>query len=89
MSSTARTGSSDDDSTIDAGSSTDQHITGYPETGTFTTEEAPTADTPIHGSSNAGLNKAANRDDAPQFREPDDAPPSDGEPPLDAAPPGG
>jgi hypothetical protein len=39
-----------------AGSSTDQHVTGAPETGTFTTDKAPTADTPVHGSSNAGIN---------------------------------
>jgi hypothetical protein len=45
-----------------AGSNTDQHVTGAPETGTFTTDEAPTADTPVHGSSNAGINSTrANR----------------------------
>jgi hypothetical protein len=42
--------------TRNAGSETDQHITGGPETGTFITDEAPTGDTPVHGSSNAGLN---------------------------------
>ncbi|HEY0000146.1 MAG TPA: hypothetical protein VGB74_06815 [Actinoplanes sp.] len=40
-----------------AGSSTDQHVSGNAETGTFTTDQAPTADTPAHGSSNAGINK--------------------------------
>ena len=46
----------------DAGSSTDQHITGPDETGTFTDDQRPTGDTPIHGSSNAGVNEtAANR----------------------------
>lgn len=45
-----------------AGGSTDQHITGPDETGTFTDDQRPTADTPIHGSSNAGVNEtAANR----------------------------
>jgi hypothetical protein len=44
------------------GGSTDQHITGSEETGTFLTDEAPTADTPAHGSSNAGINATgANR----------------------------
>jgi uncharacterized membrane protein YkvA (DUF1232 family) len=42
--------------TRDAGSSTDQHITGTEETGTFLTDQAPTAGTPSHGSSNAGIN---------------------------------
>jgi hypothetical protein len=47
-----------DDSTGMAGSSTDQHVTGADETATFPTDEAPTADTPAHGSSNAGINAA-------------------------------
>jgi hypothetical protein len=46
-----------DDVATDAGSSTDQHVTGTGETGTFTTDEPPTADTPAHGSGNAGVNE--------------------------------
>ena len=42
----------------DSGSSTDQHITGSPETGSFTTDEAPRSDTPAYGSSNVGVNEA-------------------------------
>ena len=34
-----------------AGSSTDQHISGAAETGTFTTDKAPPAGTQAHGSS--------------------------------------
>ncbi len=65
MASSAQSGTSGDDGTADAGSSTDQHVTGAAETGTFITDEAPTADTPVHGSSNAGFNAAgANRTDA-------------------------
>ncbi|WP_433293393.1 hypothetical protein ACQP2F_30505 [Actinoplanes sp. CA-030573] len=46
------------------GSSTDQHITGDEETGTFITDEPPTSATPSHGSSNKGINKLhANRED--------------------------
>jgi hypothetical protein len=42
--------------------STDQHITGEPETGEFTTDRAPTSGTPAHGSSNVGVNTTdANR----------------------------
>lgn len=41
---------------IDAGSSTDQHVTGDPETGEFNTDKAPSSRTPSHGSSNAGIN---------------------------------
>jgi hypothetical protein len=47
----------EDDGTTDAGSSTDQHVTGQPETGTFLTDQAPTATTPSHGSGNAGVNE--------------------------------
>lgn len=56
---------SDADSTTGAaGGSTDQHITGSEETGTFLTDKAPTADTPANGSSNAGINATgANRPD--------------------------
>jgi hypothetical protein len=64
MSSTARTGNGDDDSAVGIGSSTEQHITGLPETGTFSADQAPTGDTPVHGSSNAGQNSAAERHDA-------------------------
>jgi hypothetical protein len=49
-----------------AGSSTDQHVSGAAETGTFTTDQAPTDDTPSHGSSNAGINATrANRTESP------------------------
>ena len=41
----------------DAGSSTDQHITGEPETAQFPTDAEPTGDTPADGSSNAGINQ--------------------------------
>jgi hypothetical protein len=45
-----------------AGGSTDQHITGSRETGSFLTDEPPTPTTPAHGSSNAGINtRNANR----------------------------
>ncbi|GLZ00242.1 hypothetical protein [Actinoplanes sp. NBRC 103695] len=48
--------------TPNAGSETDQHITGSDETGDFQTDKAPTADTPSGGSSNIGINKTkANR----------------------------
>jgi hypothetical protein len=51
-----------EDATANAGSLADQHITGAAETGSFTTDEAPTADTPAHGSSNVGVNATgANR----------------------------
>ena len=54
--------SSDAQQNSQAGGSTDQHITGPDETGTFTDDLRPTGDTPIHGSSNAGVNTtAANR----------------------------
>ena len=44
-----------------AGPSTDQHITGGPEEGTFVTDEKP-GYTPANGSSNAGINETkANR----------------------------
>jgi hypothetical protein len=47
-----------------AGSSTDQQVTGSAETGTFTTDRAPTGNTPAHGSNNAGVNATrANRVD--------------------------
>nr|WP_296073497.1 hypothetical protein [uncultured Actinoplanes sp.] len=44
------------------GSSTEQHITGSEEDGSFITDEPPTATTPAHGSSNSGVNeRRANR----------------------------
>ncbi|MFF5290427.1 hypothetical protein [Paractinoplanes globisporus] len=47
-----------------AGGSTDQHITGAGEQGTFLTDEPPTSKTPANGSSNRGINKLhANRED--------------------------
>jgi hypothetical protein len=65
MSSSAQENASEDDVTDDAGSSTDQHGTGGTETGTFTTDAAPPSDTPVHGSSNAGVNAVgANRPDS-------------------------
>jgi hypothetical protein len=52
------------DVTADAGSATDQHVSGVEETGTFITDQEPTADTPAHGSSNEGVNAlGANRVD--------------------------
>jgi cytoskeletal protein RodZ len=45
-----------EDDTTDAGSSTDQHVTGPPETGTFLEDTPTEASTPVHGSSNAGVN---------------------------------
>ncbi|MDI6102718.1 hypothetical protein QLQ12_29275 [Actinoplanes sp. NEAU-A12] len=56
-------GDSGHDASTNAGSSTDQHVTGHPETASSPVDEEPTADTPPHGSSNAGLN-AANAEDA-------------------------
>lgn len=56
MTSDPQPGAGDDDVVTDAGSSTDQHVTGAPETGTFLTDQAPSADTQAHGSSNAGVN---------------------------------
>jgi hypothetical protein len=58
MTSNASPDGTDADSTADAGSSTDQHVTGSPETGTFLTDQAPTAGTPAHGSGNAGVDTA-------------------------------
>ena len=47
-----------------AGGSTDQHISGLEEEGTFLTDEPPTSKTPANGSSNRGINKLhANRED--------------------------
>jgi hypothetical protein len=50
------------DERTDEGSSTDQHITGGPEEGEFTTDKPPSGDTPVHGSNNSGINETqANR----------------------------
>src|SRR4051812_13233925 len=66
MSSSAESSGSEQDLIPGAGSHTDQYVTGTQETGTFITDEEPTADTPAHGSSNAGMNAiAANRTDSP------------------------
>ncbi len=55
MTSSAHPGTGEDDTT-DAGSSTDQHVGGAPETGTFLEDTPTEAATPVHGSSNAGVN---------------------------------
>jgi hypothetical protein len=44
-----------------AGSSTDQHVSGAAETGTVTTDQAPTGDTPAHGSSDTEITSAPSR----------------------------
>ena len=62
MTSSAPVDSGDGDATAIAGRKTGQHVSGAAEPGTFTTDEPPTADTPVHGSTNAGINKlGANR----------------------------
>ena len=54
------------------GSSTDQHVDGLEETGTFVTDEAPSGTVPAHGSSNAGINQTrANRPDPDRDAEED------------------
>ncbi|MCO8269418.1 hypothetical protein M1L60_02300 [Actinoplanes sp. TRM 88003] len=54
-----------------AGASTEQHVTGSPETDPFPTDQPPTADTPATGSSNKGINEhRANLSEG----EPEDAP---------------
>ena len=54
----------DDGFRSSAGPSTDQNITGDPETGEFTTDKPPTTTTPANGSSNIGINtRHGNRDD--------------------------
>ena len=47
---------SSEDRVVTNAASTDQHITGKPETGDFITDQAPTPTTPAHGSSNSGIN---------------------------------
>ncbi len=65
MSSSSQANAGDKDFAANAGSSADQHVTGGEETGTFTTDQAPTGNTPAHGSSNAIFNEVgANRPDS-------------------------
>lgn len=53
-----------------SGASTDQHITGPDEEGTFTTDKPPTSHTPASGSSNRGINELnANREDVEEELE--------------------
>ena len=58
-----------DEETV-AGGSTDQHITGAGEQGTFLTDEPPTSKTPANGSSNQGINelKANRQEPEPEKR---------------------
>ncbi|MBM2619857.1 hypothetical protein JIG36_30535 [Actinoplanes sp. LDG1-06] len=57
--------------TPNAGASTDQHVTGSPETDEFPTDRPPSATTPASGSSNKGINeRRANLDEG----EPDEPP---------------
>jgi hypothetical protein len=72
MSSSPTAGAGEDDIARGAGNNTDQHVTGPEETGTFLTDKAPTADTPAHGSSDAGVNATgANRTDFAAGDRPD------------------
>ena len=43
--------------TPNAGSSTDQNVSGLPETNDFPVDGPPTGETPADGSSNAGINE--------------------------------
>jgi len=53
----------DNEETV-SGGSTDQHVSGLEEEGTFLTDQPPTSTTPANGSSNQGVNKLhANRQD--------------------------
>jgi hypothetical protein len=53
---------SSSDTTGTMGASTEGHITGSDETGTFITDQPPTSETPANGSSNRGINTTgANR----------------------------
>jgi hypothetical protein len=64
MTSNAQANADEDDGMANSGSHTNQHFTGAAETGTFITDEAPAATTPVHGSNNAGVNETgANRTD--------------------------
>jgi len=61
---TSNPGGDDNDATTLAGRKTGQHVSQAAESETFPTDEPPTADTPVHGSTNAGINKlGANRTD--------------------------
>ena len=65
MSSDAQPYPQQSESTANAGSNADQHVTGTDETGEFATGDEATGRTPSHGSSNAGVNQTkANRPDA-------------------------
>jgi hypothetical protein len=56
-------GTTGEEQTI-AGGSTDQHVSGLEEEGTFLTDEPPASTTPASGSSNRGINELhANRED--------------------------
>ena len=57
---------SDNDLTENAGSETDQHVTGSGEEGDFVTDETPTGGTPSHGSSNEGINAAGGNRHTPE-----------------------
>ena len=58
----------EDGFTAGAGPSSDQNITGAEETGTFQTDKAPAADTPVHGSGNAGREEQDPTDNSPGAR---------------------
>lgn len=58
MSNSGNTDTGTEKIVANGGSSTDQYLSGAAETGTFLTDQAPAADTPVHGSSNAGINDA-------------------------------
>jgi hypothetical protein len=74
MTSSAPAGSDENDATAIAGRKPGQHVSRDAETGTFITDEPPTADTPVHGSTNAGINKlGANRPDPADDGPDDDA----------------
>jgi hypothetical protein len=61
---TSNAGGDENDATALAGRKTGQHVSQAAEPETFPTDEPPTADTPVHGSTNAGINKlGANRTD--------------------------
>jgi hypothetical protein len=61
-------GSDADESTGVAGSSTDQDVTGTPETGDFTTDREP-GYSPVEGSSNAGVNATGGNRIDPEDRD--------------------
>ncbi|GID28381.1 hypothetical protein [Paractinoplanes brasiliensis] len=56
-----------------AGASTEQHITGSPETEKFPTDNPPDSNTPAGGSSNKGINdNRANLNEGEPLPEPPD-----------------